>query len=189
MADFNKAIPIILKHEGGYVNNPKDPGGITNYGITLGFLLQYPEFGDLNNDGVVNAIDVKSMTQQQAINIYKTLWWDKFNFGLIENSTIATKLFDLSINMGNVRAGMLLQTALNKVCNTKLVVDGVFGTKSINTLNAITTKSTLQQVLTEFCNQTWAYYLSLIARRPSLAEFKNGWKNRAFDLSNINDVS
>jgi lysozyme family protein len=62
MSDFNQAVKVILQHEGGYVDNPNDPGGATNYGISLRFLADHPESGDFNGDGEVDAEDIANMT-------------------------------------------------------------------------------------------------------------------------------
>lgn len=59
-AFFDKAIPTILRNEGGYVNNPTDPGGETNFGISK---RSFPD------------VDIKNLTQEKAVAIYRSSFW------------------------------------------------------------------------------------------------------------------
>lgn len=189
MSTFEKAIPLILHHEGGFVNHPNDPGGATNFGISLRFLRDYPEVGDFDMDGDVDAQDIANMTLDQAKMIYKMFWWDKFGYGRINDQTIATKVFDFSVNMGAKRAHILLQTALNKTFSLNLDVDGILGRASIGTINAVQDGGEEQQLLTAYCDEAWAFYQRLIANKPELAVFKDGWKNRAYGIHVANSVA
>src|ERR1039458_5408099 len=81
MADFNLAISIVLTNEGGLVDDPNDPGGLTNYGISK---ASYPN------------LDIKNLTVAQATAIYLRDFW---LFGGIVNQAVATKLFDAYVNM------------------------------------------------------------------------------------------
>lgn len=181
MSNFDIAVKVVLQHEGGYVNNPADPGGETNFGVTKKFLLACHE------DAM--AIDMHSMTVDQAKYIYKKYWWTQYGYEAIADLTIATKTFDFSVNMGSNRAHKLLQQALNAAFNMQLVVDGSLGPTSYAKLNSITSLEDKQKLITSFCDQAWLYYQSLIANKPSLAEFQNGWKNRAYSISKANSIS
>ncbi|KKL48233.1 hypothetical protein LCGC14_2327530, partial [marine sediment metagenome] len=99
MASFDKAIPTILKHEGGYVHDPLDPGGETNFGISK---RAFPE------------LDIKNLTSGQAVDIYRERYWLHHIYDGIVNQDIATKVFDLAVNMGHRAAHRLLQKALRK---------------------------------------------------------------------------
>ena len=187
MATFEKAIPIILKHEGGLVDHKADPGGITNFGISLRFLKDFPEDGDINADGVVNAEDIRNMTVRDAMKIYHKHWWVKYRYDLINDQTIATKIFDLSVNMGAKRDHMLLQQALNKAFGMKLTVDGIIGPATRAVINAIEDDKE-QVLLTAYCDEAWGFYQRLIANKPELGVFRNGWRNRAYGLKTANTV-
>ncbi len=187
MASFDKAIPLILKHEGGYVNNPNDAGQATNFGVSLRFLKDHPESGDFDQDGDVDAEDIRNMTMDQAEGIYKQYWWDKFHYGNIVDQTIATKIFDMSVNMGAKRAHIITQTAMNKVFGLNLTVDGILGPASLQTINACQ-EDNEQTFLTSICDEQYGFYQRLIAQKPSLKVFANGWKNRAYDLDVANSV-
>lgn len=188
MSSFEKAIPVILKHEGGYVNHPNDPGGATNFGISLRFLADHPSVGDFNDDGVVNAEDIKNMTVEDAKLIYKMFWWDKFKYGNINDQTIATKVFDFSVNMGAHRAHVLLQTALNKAFNLRLTVDGILGRASFGTLNEIIDGEQEQVLIDAYNNEAWGFYQRLIDRNPKFKVFERGWRNRAFAINKANSI-
>lgn len=187
MSNFDTAVEIILKHEGGYVNNPNDPGGVTNFGVSLRFLADHPELGDFNHDGHVDAEDIANMTLDDAKLVYKTEWWDKFKYGMIVDQTIATKVFDFSVNMGASRAHKLLQQALNKAFGLTLSIDGVLGPASFRTLNNIDDDHE-QALLTSYCDCAWAFYQELIAKNPKLGVFQKGWKNRAYGLLKANSI-
>lgn len=187
MADFNKAIKTILRHEGGYVNNVNDSGGATNFGVSLRFLQDHPE-GDFNHDGVVNINDIKNMTIEQAALIYKLFWWDKFKYGQFADQTIAVKTFDFSVNMGAKRAHILLQEALNEAFGLKLDCDGVLGPASIQAINAIKDGGEEQKLITAYCDAAWGFYQRLIAKNPKLKVFEKGWKNRAYSISKANSL-
>lgn len=188
MASFENAIPVLLKHEGGYVDNPADPGGATNYGVSLRFLADYPDIGDFDGDGDVDAEDIANMSVEDAKNIYKEMWWDKYKYGNIIDQTIATKVFDASVNMGSSRAHKLLQSALNKAFGLKLTIDGVLGPATFGVINSVS-DDTEQVLLTAYCDEMYGFYQRLIANKPKLKVFARGWKNRAYSLSRANSIS
>ncbi len=178
MSDFDSAIKIVLRHEGGMVDNPNDPGGITDFGISLRFLQGIgDDTGDFNDDGEVTADDIRAMTRDQAIAIYKEFWWDKYHYDTITDQALSTKTLDGSVNMGPSHAHKLLQTAVNNVSDQSITCDGVLGPATLAAINTCD-PSTL---LTAYCDAEWDYYQQLIAKNSHLSEFANGWKNRAYD--------
>ena len=189
MSTFDKAIGIILKHEGGYVNHPSDPGGATNYGISLRFLADYPNIGDFDHDGDVDAEDIRVMTINDAMAIYRAAWWEKFKYELISDQTVATKVFDFSVNMGAKRAHILLQRALNRAFGLKLAEDGVIGPNTRNVINSAVDGSGKQLLIDAYSQVAWEFYQGLIAANPKLSAFAKGWKNRAFSIATANSVS
>jgi lysozyme family protein len=187
MSTFENAIPSILHHEGGFVNHPNDPGGATNYGISLRFLADHPEAGDFDGDGDVDVQDIANMTIDQAKEVYRKFWWDKYEYGLINDQTIATKVFDMSVNMGSGRAHKILQTALNKAFGLRLDVDGILGKGTRGVINSCA-DDVEQSLLKAICDEQFGFYQRLIANDPKLKVFEKGWKNRAYFLGTANEL-
>ncbi|KKL99947.1 hypothetical protein LCGC14_1809290 [marine sediment metagenome] len=164
MASFDKAIPTILKHEGGYVNDPLDPGGETNFGISK---RTFPD------------VDIKTLREDQAISIYRELYWLPGIYDAIVDQDTATKVFDLAVNMGHRAAHRLLQKALRKFKVHHLLdikIDGVFGPK---TLQAINEGGEPEEILDELRIQAAVYYANLMVKKPGLVRFAYNWMRRA----------
>ena len=181
--NFEKAIQTILKHEGGYVDNKMDPGGATNFGISLRFLKDFvtkkpEEFSrfDVNHDGNIDYVDIKNLPQGEAINLYKQAFWDKNNYDKITDFSIAEKIFDLAVNMGGAQANKLLQRAIRAVTGIKLVEDGILGTKSFAQINSADPNSLLAALKSEAAG----FYRTLVRVDPNLQGFLDGWLNRSY---------
>jgi lysozyme family protein len=180
MALLNLALPTIFLHEGGYVNNPNDPGGATNYGISLRFLISTGDLdsdglpdGDIDSDGDIDAEDIKKLLPKDAAKLYDHYWWSKHNYGEIADQAIATKVFDLAINMGAKAAHKCLQKAINQLNPTLLEVDGIFGKQTL----AATNMSDPVKLLSAIKDQAANYYRSI--KYSGAATFLKGWLNRA----------
>jgi hypothetical protein len=118
--DFVRAVEIVLTYEGGYVNNPDDPGLETNFGISK---RNYPD------------LDIARLTVDDATAIYFRDWWTKFEYGRLPGA-IAAKIFVLAVNMGNQHAVGLLQGAL-RACGQAIVEDGVLGQLTIDSAHTV----------------------------------------------------
>lgn len=94
--DFNYCVEQILKHEGGYVNDPRDPGGETNFGISK---RAYPN------------LDIKSLTKEVAIEIYRRDYWNRIDKTFPELNLL---VFDAAVNQG-VSAANNLVTAIKSL--------------------------------------------------------------------------
>lgn len=158
MASFLTAIEFVLAHEGGYVNDPADPGGETNFGITK---RDFPE------------IDIAKLTRDQAISLYREEYW-RWNYKLLQSQDVANKVFDLAVNAGHRRAHKILQHALNEA-GCELVVDGVFGEATLRSCNDTSEVLLLPLIRLEAAR----FYTTLAYRRPSLRKFLTGWMRRA----------
>lgn len=95
-SNFERAFPLTLKHEGGYVDNPKDPGGATNLGITIGTLSDW-----LGHKAT--KADVRALTPEKAKPIYKRNYWDKIGADRMEPG-FDYACYDLAVNSGIGRA-------------------------------------------------------------------------------------
>jgi lysozyme family protein len=174
MADFILAIPLILRHEGGFVAHPSDPGGATNYGISLRYLNDAKL--DINEYGLIDVGDIRALSPDSASVIYKKYWWDKYNYEAINDQAIATKIFDMAVNMGASQAHKLVQRAANAVYGGAILqVDGVLGPKTLQLLNELHPKRLLI-ALREF---QASFYRELARKNRDLSPFLRGWLNRA----------
>ncbi|MEM7197149.1 MAG: glycosyl hydrolase 108 family protein [Pseudomonadota bacterium] len=174
MADFQSAIAKTLAHEGGFVDDPADAGGATNWGISLRFLRAEGDIGDVDGDGDIDANDVRQMTRAEAIEIYRVKFWERYHYADLAGS-IGEKLFDLCVNMGPRQAHKILQRAL-RACGFVVDEDGIIGPNTIRAANE--TDGTL--LLVALRAEAAGFYRSLIAQKPALQKFQNGWLNRAY---------
>jgi lysozyme family protein len=187
-ANFNRAVAFTLHHEGGLEDDKADSGGITKYGISYvflsKFLVQNPQYlsvFSLTNAAQINPSIVKNLTLQQAIQIYKSQWWDKNHYGAIKNQIIAIKTFDYSVNMGSPQAIKLLQMACqNLSSSSNVTVDGQLDSSTINFINSLNS-SQGNQLLYSYENMTSNYYCMLSKRHPADKKFLQGWLQRAND--------
>jgi lysozyme family protein len=184
MSSFDLAIPIILKHEGGYVNHPKDPGGATNFGISLRFLEKVGDLdndgwldGDLDHDGDVDIDDIRAMTETQAKSFYFDHFWDNNQYHLISSQSLATKVFDMTVNMGSRQSHKLLQRTL-RAFGRPLNDDGIIGKKSLFAIN----QTDPYCLLAAYKCQCEGFYRLLVAEKPQTrSDFIDGWLNRVYD--------
>jgi lysozyme family protein len=169
MADFDKALKVILVHEGGsaYTDDPADPGGATKYGISLRFLKDHGI--DLDGDGDIDAEDVRGLDPEKAAQLYRQFFWNLVHGDDFADQAVATKLFDMAVNMGPGRAIILIQKAV------LVPADGVFGPKTFAAINGFAQPllfANLESFLGDF-------YRGIVADRPKSAKFLEGWLVRA----------
>ena len=151
MSSFDRAIQYVLQHEGGYVNDPVDPGGETNFGITK---RNYPQ------------LDIKHMTRDQAVEIYRKDYWRPV-YDEMTDQDAACKVFDMSVNMGHRQAHKLLQRA------TGSDQDGIFGNVTLGMANAT------PDLVDKLCAVQSDFYHALVTKRPAMGKFLKGWLHRA----------
>ena len=177
MADFNQAILVILQHEGGWVSNPADPGGETSMGISTLIIkrekISAQELG-IDPATMYQPGYLKPMKVAAAIAIYKRLFWDRYDYGHLVDQTVATKVFDASVNCGPKRAHGMIQRAANQ-CGQSLQVDGILGPHTLAALNACDP----EQLVKAMCQQMRMYYTLISNTNPSLKVFLRNWLKRA----------
>jgi lysozyme family protein len=174
MSTFENAIPVILKHEGGYVNNPLDHGGATNWGIST--LIIQRENITAEELGIPDLTpeSIKLMTIDAAKSIYKKLFWDKYAYGRIVNQNVATKIMDINVNCGVSRAHCIAQLASTD-CGHPLTSDGILGSKSFAAINACDPTKLLKAM----CARQLAYYEAIVAHNPTQSVFLRNWTKRS----------
>ena len=163
MADFNKAIPIIFKWEGGFADFKEDPGGATNRGITIGLFKVWAQ--SLGLTPTVEAL--KSLTEDQAKKIYKSQFWDKMQGDKFESQDLANIVFDGFVNMGS-NAIKILQDVLS------IPEDGIIGPQSLKAIN----EAHPNIIFGLYKAARIKYYNDLVIRKPEMKIFLKGWLNR-----------
>lgn len=167
------AVRIVLEHEGGLSDNKRDPGGITKWGISLRFLRAAGL--DINNDGVINREDIIGISKPIAKDIYKKHWWNRYKYNDIKGLMPATKVFDLSVNMGASQAHKILQISINRALDKSIRVDGILGPITLSLTNDISPNELMNELRLNAAH----FYKQLAADKPALKVFEKGWLNRA----------
>ena len=152
--NFDKAIEYVLKHEGGYIDNSKDRGGITNMGISQ---RAYPDE------------DIKNLTKERAKEIYYNDYWCRGKCELLPEELKFPHL-SFCVNMGVFGANKLLQEA----CGSS--VDGVVGAETLNAALTLTKE--------KYCFYAAKRYGRIVVANPSQLIFLNGWMNRLEEIIN-----
>jgi lysozyme family protein len=153
------AIRKILEHEGGYVNHPDDPGGATNKGITIATFRRY-----IKHDGTI--ADLKALTTQQAVDVYKAQYWDKVRADDLPSGVDYT-VADFAVNSGPSRAAKYLQAALG------VTQDGAIGPQTIAAAQSADTKSLIRKI-----NADRLAFMKRIRGGKLWKTFGRGWQRR-----------
>ena len=167
---FEHAFNELIAIEGGYIDDPKDSGGKTRYGITEVVAREYG-FEE----------EIKNLPLTLAKEIYKKNYWDALRLDDFLSDSLCMELFDSAVNVGVSRAGKWLQIALN-VFNAggkrweDLYVDGVVGEKTMRIANEATSVSRWEKRLVKGLN-CWQgqYYMELCIAREKDERFVGGW--------------
>ena len=161
MDAFEHAFCETIDLEGGHVDDPDDPGGETNFGISK---RAYPD------------VDIAALTINQAKDIYRRDYWDVLRLGEIFREAISSEIFDTAVNMGRRTAIKIAQRALNFL-GEDLAEDGIIGNKTMGALNAWGRKDAkaLFICLNGF---QFSQYRMVIASSRRLKKFARGWTKR-----------
>jgi len=171
---FTDAHAFTKSWEGGLVDHPADPGGITNYGISLRFLRDLGH--DIDGDGDVDANDIRALTPETAAGLFKEHFWTRPNLDDFPR-LVACAHYDASVNMGISQAVKCLQQACNFYPGECLAVDGKLGPKTRACVAGIAKCGDLTLAIR--CVSTRkGFYLGLARKKPSLSVFLKGWLNR-----------
>ena len=170
----------IVRREGGYVNDPDDPGGATNFGVTIHTMRRLGL--DLDRDGDVDATDVRMLSRAQATDIFITHYFIRPRIGDLPAPLHAT-VFDMYVNAGGIAIKILqrLLTEMGHPC----VVDGALGPQSIGAAHAATQQAPAHLV-DAYGIARRNYYFRIADRRPASRKYartraggKGGWIRRA----------
>lgn len=156
-------IPLTLKHEGGYVNHPDDPGGATNRGITIATFRRY-----IKPSGTV--ADLKALTEEQAVIVYKRQYWDAVLADMLPPGVDYT-VFDFAVNSGPTRAVKELQRVV------KAKPDGKVGPNTLKAVEAMPPKDVIRQV-----NARRLAFMKSIRGGSLWNTFGRGWQRRVDEV-------
>ncbi|OAV74426.1 hypothetical protein Barb7_02080 [Bacteroidales bacterium Barb7] len=182
MAEAKRLMPIILKWEGGYVNNPSDRGGETNKGITL---AAWQAFGHNVSEKLASVTEGKKtwcnvtkslyeMTGEQWLEIFKNGYWNRWKADRIIDQSVANILVDWVWSSG-IHGIKIPQKLLG------LPADGTVGEKTLEAVNA----SEPSAIFAGIKEARLEFVKALSASNPSQACFLSGWKNRINDFNYI----
>lgn len=172
MADFSRALSLVLNHEGGYANNPLDSGGETYQGIARNFNPYWSGWLILDQiaNKAWNALYSELNSAVQAF--YKAQYWDRHKLGGINNQAIANLVFDWLVNSG--QAGRQIQQVL-VLMGQNIVVDNIIGQQTVNAINSVN-QAELNNKIIEARKK---YYQTGVADGWLDSSFLNGLLSRA----------
>lgn len=151
MLPFLTALTFTLQFEGGLIEHPHDPGGLTNYGISQ---RAYPDE------------DIRGLTRERVEQIYRQDYWEKIRGDDI-SPALAFVLFDYAVNSGVSRAVKDLQKAVHAP------EDGIIGPQTLHALSFYSVPTIVTKLL-----QARAAHFAALASRPTQKVFLRGWLNR-----------
>lgn len=158
---YEAALARLLAHEGGYTNHPSDPGGPTNFGITIADYRRY-----VKSDAT--AADVKTMTIDQAKAIYRTKYWDAQRCDELP-AGVDYAVFDYGVNSGIGRSGKVLRRVLGLADNASMVSDAVI---------AAAAARDSKQIVSAICDERLRFLQSL----KTWNVFGKGWGRRVAEV-------
>lgn len=173
MADFKKAFELMMGNEGGYVNDPKDPGGETYKGISRNNFPGWIGWEAIDlfkmHRGFPNMLDGNHNLQVEVGYFYETKFWNRIAGGLITEQDVANSIFDFGVNSGVATSARLAQ----KVVNAK--TDGIIGVHTADALNSFNPA----HFLAAFAVEKIRRYVEIIQARPESRKYLLGWIIRA----------
>lgn len=153
---FEEALEHVLKHEGGFVNHPKDPGGMTNLGVTKKVWDEW--IGRESSED-----EMRNLKPEDVAPLYKKMYWDRVK-GDDLPSGVNYCVFDASVNSGTGRAAKWLQEAVGAVA------DGAIGAKTLAKVAAHDADS----LVNAYCDVRLNFLKSL----KTFDTFGKGWSRR-----------
>ena len=173
MADFTQAFQLMIAHEGGYGNDPDDPGGETYKGVARKIFSKWDGWTKVDilkrQTGFPANLDKDPELQQNISDFYRVTFWDKINGDQIANQEIANSIFDFGVNAGVGTSASLAQMVVGAKS------DGVIGPNSISAINNFDP----EHFLASFTIAKIARYVNIVKKRPTSRKYFYGWVIRA----------
>ena len=164
--NYKKCLELILHHEGGYVNHPKDPGGETNMGVTKKVYEAWVMEEDLLPK------EMKDLQFEDVAPIYKKNYWDRVKGDNLP-SGLDLCIFDFGVNAGTGRAAIFIQSIIGTT------VDGGIGPNTLKTLEAYISVEGLEATIDAYQAKRQEYYESL----STFETFGKGWTRRVTETT------
>lgn len=178
---IGKTLPL----EGKYVDDVQDPGGATNYGISVRWaaaeVANNPaeeRWLDIDRDGHVDGTDIREMTADQAAEAYFQLIWTPGWYQKLAPPMVCWKAFDIGVNAGPLRSGFILQYALCDV-GPAVAVDVDIGPATVQAVKIQAQKDGAAALLKAMRVRQAKFYHQLAGKRPELGKYLKGWLARA----------
>jgi lysozyme family protein len=188
MANFTEAYKLTSAHEGGYVNDAVDRGGETYRGISR---VHHPGWDGWSKidalkrrSGFPGNLKSDRSLQASVKSFYKKKYWDRFKGDDIPDQDVANELYDTGVNMGMRRVIRFLQNGLNLLNRNQknyqdLVVDGLFGAKTLGILEKHLRQETNANALLKLLNiQQGERYVTIMENDRTQEKFARGWLKR-----------
>jgi lysozyme family protein len=173
MADFTKAFQLMIAHEGGYVNDPDDPGGETYKGVARKIFSKWNGWTTVDmlkrQPGFPSNLDKDAELQESVSDFYRVTFWDQMKGDQITDQAVATSIFDFGVNAGMGTSASLAQMVVGAK------TDGVIGPKSVTSLNAFNN----EHFLAAFTVAKIARYVNIVKKRPTSQKYFYGWVLRS----------
>lgn len=173
----------IVAREGGYINDPDDPGGATKHGVTIGTMRALGL--DLNKDGRIDASDVRALTRAQAEQVFVEHYFRKPRLAELPQPLQAS-VFDMYVNAG-ANAVKILQRLITRM-GFPAAADGIVGPRTIAAAHDAAEAAPLH-LADAYGIARRNYYYALADQRPASRKFartraggKGGWITRAEDF-------
>lgn len=163
--NFDFCLKEVLKHEGGYVDHPKDPGGATNLGCTKKVWEEW-----IGHE--VTKDDIRALTVSDVAPLYKKKYWDVVRGDELP-SGVDSSVFDCAINSGTGRAAKIAQ----KICG--VAQDGAIGPTSLAAIKRICEEEGVRYFIEEYNDARLRFLQAL----PTFEHFGKGWSKRVSDVN------
>jgi lysozyme family protein len=158
--NFEQCLALVLKHEGGFVNNPYDPGGMTNLGVTKATWESW-------TGKPATEAEMKALGPADVLPLYRKQYWDKVRGDELPMG-VDYVVFDCAVNAGPSRAAKILQSVI------EVPSDGMIGPKTIAKVN----ETNPRDVVTLYCEKR----LEFLQMLPTFDKFGKGWSRRVADV-------
>ena len=180
MRDIHDIASEIVAREGGFVNDPDDPGGATRHGVTIHTMRRLGL--DLTRDGVIDVADVRALSRAEAVEIFVTHYFRRPGIGRLP-AVLHDTVFDMYVNAG-AGAVRILQRLLREMGHV-VAVDGVIGPQTAAAARAAY-EAAPGHLRDAYGIARRSYYFRLADRRPAARKYartrsggKGGWIRRA----------